>query len=162
MLHRGRFAKEGTPTLPTALRRFSWGSLLGINHEFTRGDKVISISLFSWKMFWVLVGVVVTLWNLKSRWPLEWWSNYWHITTVVVPLVLTVPTTIWFLWGGIHDLIQLFRDLESVRRNVLDDGTVVDHRNLDEVGEVAQSCSNHPAPPAVPPADGNNPRSAPR
>ena len=37
-------------------------------------------------------------------------------------------------WGSILDLKKLFARLKIVQRNALDDGTVVGHRNLDEVG----------------------------
>lgn len=64
----------------------SWSSIIGIDKQFTRGDKVISASIFGWSMFWWFVFVVVTLWNLVSPWPLSWWATYWRYYAIIIPL----------------------------------------------------------------------------
>jgi hypothetical protein len=51
---------------------------------------------------------------------------------IVVPLLVGIVTTVWFTWGGTRDLIHLFRALPHVKRDARDDGTVVNHHNLDE------------------------------
>ena len=132
MLHRGKFSLEGASS-ETAKRKFTWGSLMGFDREFTIGDKLISASMFCWSMFWFAVFAVMTLWYLVRPWPLSVWSTYWHINQIVVPLLVGIVTTIWFTWGGTRDLIRLFRILPTVKRDARDDGTVVGHRNLDEV-----------------------------
>ena len=53
-----------------------------------------------------------------------WWKYYFWITTLVVPSVAGIFTTVWFCWGGLRDVIQLFRDLEARVDNPLDDGRV--------------------------------------
>lgn len=93
----------------------------------------MSYSLFGWKMFWLAVGAIITLWNFMDRWPLTWWSTYWRVQSIYIPFILAIPTTVWFLWGGIRDMKRLFQDLKSVARHEHDDGTVCGHRNLDEV-----------------------------
>jgi len=40
---------------------------------------------------------------------------------------------IWFTWGGVRDLGALFRHLRAEKVNDRDDGTVIDHQNLDEL-----------------------------
>jgi SSS family solute:Na+ symporter len=134
MLHRGIYAKDpvgaadgGAP--PTGFR---WGKLIGIDENFTRSDKAISISVFSWKIFWFVAGFAMLAWNLLNRWPLKWWSWYWFVSSVIIPLLLAAVTTIWFTWGGVRDLRRLFASLKTVNRNALDDGTVVNHHNLDD------------------------------
>ncbi len=134
MLHRGIYAKDpvgvaagGAP--PTG---FQWGKLIGIDENFTRSDKAISVSVFSWKIFWFIAGFVMLAWNLLNRWPLKWWSWYWFVSSVIIPLLLAAVTTIWFTWGGVRDLRRLFASLKTVNRNALDDGTVVNHHNLDD------------------------------
>ncbi len=52
---------------------------------------------------------------------------------IILPLLVMGVTTVWFWVGGVRDLVRLFRRLKTVRRNDLDDGMVVGHRNLDEV-----------------------------
>ena len=46
--------------------------------------------------------------------------------------VLGIGTTIWFLWGGIADTFELFRTLSTMKRDMADDGRVVDGRNAGE------------------------------
>ena len=138
MLHRGAYAPasgDGSrlePTQAAAHQRFSWGKLLGFDKEFTRGDKFISGGLFCWSMTWFLVFLIGTLWNLLRPWPVAWWTSYWRIQGVLLPLCIGVLTTAWFTWGGLRDMRRMFRALKTVRRDDRDDGTVVAHHNLDE------------------------------
>jgi solute:Na+ symporter, SSS family len=134
MLHRGKYAVDATGAAP-AKRKFTWGSLIGFDKNFTFGDKILSGSLFCWSMFWFAVFVIVTVWNLFSRWPVKWWSTYWHIDAVLIPLGLGVVTTVWFTWGGIRDMIRMARALRTVTRDHRDDGTVLHHHNLNEPDE---------------------------
>lgn len=131
MLHRGQYAVEG-PSPESVRRKWSWGAVIGFDHEFTRGDKIISGSLFAWGMFWFSIFAVMSLLYLIRPWPLSVWATYWHIYAIVIPIFIGVVTTIWFTWGGTRDLMRLFRDLPNVKRNALDDGSVVNHHNLDE------------------------------
>jgi solute:Na+ symporter, SSS family len=134
MLHRGKYAVETTPAAAPALRRkFSLGTLIGIDREFTRGDKIISISVFGWSMFWFGVWLVCTIWNLISPWPLGWWSKYWHVASILMPVTVGVVTTVWFTWGGTHDLLKLFKSLRAAKLNTLDDGRVVGHVSVADV-----------------------------
>jgi SSS family solute:Na+ symporter len=135
MLHRGKYAldQKAQAALPPVLKGWTFKKFMGIDHQYSFGDKVMSYSLFSWKMFWLAVGAIITLWNFADRWPLLWWSTYWRVHSIYIPFVLAIPTTIWFLWGGIRDMKLLFVDLRSVARREHDDGTVVGHRNLDEI-----------------------------
>ena len=40
------------------------------------------------------------------------------------------PIAIWLTIGGIRDLKSFFQHLAKVKRNELDDGTVVNHHNV--------------------------------
>jgi len=131
MLHRGQYAVE-QPSPETARRKWQWGAVIGFDREFTRGDKIISGSLFAWSMFWFAVFAVMTVLYLITPWPASAWSTYWHLYAIIIPIFVGVVTTIWFTWGGTRDLLRLFRDLPNVKRNALDDGSVVNHHNLDE------------------------------
>ncbi|MCC7517809.1 MAG: sodium:proline symporter [Verrucomicrobiae bacterium] len=143
MLHRGKYAldEHGAKMTTTVRTRWTIKKFLGVDAQYTKGDKVITYSLFSWKMFWLAVGAIITLWNFVDRWPLSWWSTYWRVNSVYIPFILAIPTTIWFFWGGIRDLRLLFTDLRNVTRKAHDDGTVVGHRNLDEAeaGQTAKA-----------------------
>ena len=131
MLHRGIYSLKGEHQEKVALRT-RWQAFLGIDKEFTFGDKCFSIALFSWSMFWFLVFLVGTVWNLLSPWPMSWWSHYFHFTGIILPLLIGVVTTVWFTWGGIRDLFKMFATLAKTEVNEKDDGIVVNHRNLEE------------------------------
>ncbi len=134
MLHRGKWAIKGEQHVaPTSEpRKFSWKLLLGITPEFTKGDLGISLSLFIYRFTWFLLFAVVTIWNIWRPWPEQWWVDFFHATSVVLPFAIGVIVTVWFTWGGLRDLRRLFQRLETVRENPLDDGTVIGHHNLDE------------------------------
>jgi hypothetical protein len=103
----------------------NWPSLIGINGEFTRGDRIQAVIIFGWSiaLFGIFGGALV--WNTFSRWNTEWWWNYLLITVIIVPLGVGVITAAWFGWGGIRDLLQVFRRLGKARLNPLDDGEIV-------------------------------------
>jgi len=123
LLHRGAYALPGD-TAAVVRTRITWGRLAGFDREFTRGDRWISGGLFGWSLFWFLVFVVVSFWNLARPWPVAWWSRYWHVVGVLVPLAVGVLTTVWFTWGGLRDLRRLFAALRTLRRDAQDDGRV--------------------------------------
>jgi len=125
MLHRGQYAIADDQVKVVNVKKFSWSSLIGIDENFTFGDKAISISVFGWTMFWWLVFVVVTVWNLVSPWPLNWWSLYWKYYAVIIPLAIGMITTVWFIWGGVLDLRHLFKNLKVYKPDDEDDGTVI-------------------------------------
>jgi SSS family solute:Na+ symporter len=133
LLHRGKYAIVGEHTYETQDNRNFLQKFLGIDKEFTRSDKILSIGVFSWSMFWFFVFVIGTLWNLIRPWPTSWWSNYWHFQGVILPLIIGIITTVWFTWGGIRDLRRLFHSLKTVKRDALDNGSVVRSPNQDGI-----------------------------
>lgn len=135
MLHRGLYAVEGDAAV-NIKRRWTWGSLIGIDSEFTRGDKIIAGGLFGWSMFWFVAFVVMTVWYILRPWPQQVWSSYWHLTVIILPLLVGTVTTLWLTWGGVRDLLRLFKALPNVRRSALDDGSVAESQNRDEVNSV--------------------------
>ncbi len=96
------------------------------------GAKWIAGAAFGWSIFWFVVFVIGTIWNLIAPWPTSVWSSYWHVVGIGIPILLSLITGIWFSWGGIRDMRDLFHRLKSRRINERDDGTVVNHQNLDE------------------------------
>ena len=134
LLHRGRYAvktllpEAGSEPPPPLIMR-----LIGIGKEFTKWDKVIALSLFVWTMIWVVVLIIGSVWNAFSPLGDEFWASYWHVVGIGIPVFLCFVTAIWFTFGGVRDIRQLFADLRREQVDALDDGTVVDHRNLNEV-----------------------------
>lgn len=136
MLHRGKYAAleqvAGNHVPPPSKEKVSLGKLIGLDEYFTKGDKWIAGSLFGWNMLWFVVFVAGSIWNLVSPWTDSAWSMFWHMAAIGLPVVICFVTAIWFTWGGVRDIRALFRRLRMEKVNHLDDGTVIDHRNLAE------------------------------
>ena len=140
LLHRGQYAVDAqgrSAPVPEPPPR-TWRQLVGIDENFTRGDRILAGALFCWSMFWFMVFVVVTIWNLPpwglwQPWPVEWWQRYWFWAGVILPIVLGTFTSIWFTWGGVRDLRRLFARLRVMHADASDDGTVP--ARLPEVSE---------------------------
>jgi len=135
MLHRGAYAVPGEPPTPIEpfWQRFRLTKMLGIDGEFTRGDRAIAYSIFGWGMLWFGVVIIGSAWNWWHPWPLAWWSNYWYFSGILLPLIIAMGTTIWFTIGGVGDLRNFFRKLKIEKRDVRDDGTVVGRQNWNDV-----------------------------
>ncbi len=129
MLHRGPYARPDD-TVPHPPRSFK--ALMGLDKAFTRGDRWLAGFVTAWSAFFFGVWLVVTVWNLIAPWPEEWWAAYFWINGIGFGLLVGVITSVWFTWGGIRDLIRLFRRLETLERDLNDDGRVIGHRNADD------------------------------
>jgi SSS family solute:Na+ symporter len=136
LLHRGQYAVKNdlvAEVEPEIERSFA-SRVLGWDRHFTLGDKWIAGALFAWTALSLAFFLVVTYWNVvHQRWPLSWWSTYWWIYIIVLPLVIGVITTVWFTFGVLRDMRRLFRTLKEAQRDERDDGTVKgDHMLADE------------------------------
>ncbi len=133
LLHRGVYDVAGENIAP-----FKWTlrnaaqKLIGITPEYTLGDKIIAWSVVGYAIIYKfgICFVVVLVWNMVSPWPIEWWSTYFFITSLVVTSILGIVSTFWFLIGGIVDIRRLFRDLAVRVDNPLDNGMVEGHVSL--------------------------------
>ena len=128
MLHRGAYAAAGTVDLHTewTLKNI-FSKLVGITPEYTRSDKWIAWGLFVYSIVYkfIIIFVLVAIWNIISPRSTEWWGNYFLITVMIIPGIVTAFTAVWFTIGGVRDMLQLFRDLKNRKEvNVLDDGRV--------------------------------------
>ena len=60
---------------------------------------------------------------------------------------MALVSAVWFIWGGLRDMRDLFRRLRNQKANPLDDGMVVGHQNLDEAtrrGTVRDNVATEP------------------
>ena len=139
MLHRGAYSSDGVKPVGKQGLRWSWrtasSKVLGITPEFTRGDKILTWSVFLYTIVYSvgLCFVGVLIWNIISPWPAQWWSHYFYVTTLCVGAVTGVISSVWFLIGGIIDTKRLFKDLEARVDNPLDDGRVKGHVSLMDI-----------------------------
>ena len=94
---------------------------------------------------WVRMGLACTvsaifvignIYNLCFEVSDDSWGKFWFFYICVI-LVVAAATTIWFLWGGIYDMKNLYRRLRDLKRDDLDDGMVVGHHNVADEGTPA-------------------------
>jgi len=126
LLHRGQYAvaSDQTQTTKTA-RRFDLSKIIGIDKEFTRGDRWLTIGQFWWSMAWFLLFVIGTAVELRHPFANGTWANFWLWTGIWLNLCIGVVTTIWFTIGCTYDMRVFFRRLRQEKEDVHDDGTVV-------------------------------------
>ena len=123
LLHRGEYADivekvdEVTEPVSPVVKKIVWGRIIGIDKDFSLGDKWVAFSLFAWSMFWFTVFIIGTVWNMVSPWSTEAWSRYWHVAGIGVPIFLSVVTAVWFTWGGVRDIRLLFQRLRVQKAN---------------------------------------------
>ncbi|MEN8255210.1 MAG: sodium:solute symporter [Verrucomicrobiota bacterium] len=135
MLHRGKYriasehAADGAAASTRARSRFELKKIFGITEDFTRGDKVIyGITIFKSLLVFVLF-IVMTLWACLRGLSDKQWSNY-HYYMLWIMMSLSFIIAAWLLIGGVRDLIALFKDLRTAKRDLADDGRVAHGHNL--------------------------------
>lgn len=127
LLHRGKYADGLVPERTSWTLRTIFSKLIGITPEYTKGDRVIAWSVFVYTFIYKLLFtfIMVMVCNLFFEWPRSWWNWYFYLTSLVIPSLIGIVTTVWFLWGGIRDLRQLFIDLEKRNEDVNDNGQIL-------------------------------------
>ena len=127
MLYRGKYADDKSKVITTkwTLRNI-FSKLVGISPEYTKFDKGIAYGVFVYTFIYRFLGTfgLVLLLNWISPWGMRGWSIYYYLTTLAIPFVVALISTVWFMWGGINDLRHLFIDLEARKRDFSDDGRV--------------------------------------
>jgi SSS family solute:Na+ symporter len=129
LLHRGIYAVEpdaGNALVPISpLRgRFHIYSLVGIDEHFTRGDRWVTLGIFYWSLFWFLIFILGSVWYFIHPWSVRAWADYWLVTGIYLPLLISIITTIWFTIGCWKDMVSFLRRLKTERVDDCDDGTV--------------------------------------
>ena len=126
LLHRGAYAD--TPEVPAEpwTPRNIFSKLIGITPEYTRGDKIIAYSVFGYSIIYQIgiAFLMIVIWNAVSPWPKEWWTIKFYITSLLIPGIVGIISTVWFMIGGAYDTYRLFADLEKRSENPEDNGQV--------------------------------------
>lgn len=123
MLHRGKYAiKEETVIVDEVpVKGFK---MLGMGKEFTKGDKIIYLTAYTWTFLWVVVFIIGTIFNLSGDVPDSSWITFWKYF-VNINLVASIIVIVWFTIGGVKDFKDMLNRLKTMVRNHKDDGTVV-------------------------------------
>lgn len=150
MLHRGKYHREGTVLeyQPVTLRNII-PRLIGIDNQYSRGDKILawSVFIYSFGYGFVFSFVIITVWNLISPWSPNGWSRWFFFNNFLLAGAIGIVSTVWFTIGGLIDLRRLFRDLAAKQENVLDDGRVIGHLSADDAALFGQNNDNSTANP---------------
>lgn len=122
LLHRGAYAVAGDETAAEAGSR-GWMERLGFDRAFSRGDRWVAYVTLGWQLFWTVVFVIVTAYNLAVDVPGTSWLVFWRVWTWFI-LAGAIVITLWFAIGGVRDLRTMYRLLATRRRDEHDDGRV--------------------------------------
>lgn len=119
--------KTGTKDTTRLVKKPNWFYRIitfGIDEQFSRADRFITISITLWSMFWFTLFVVGSIVCMFYTIPNEYWADYWLWTAIYMPLGIGAITTIWFTWGCTHDMVKFFKALKAENVDLADDGTV--------------------------------------
>ena len=151
MLHRGKYS-EGNAAVeekkPFVFKDFFNKNILGIDSQYTKGDKVLAWSVFIYSFFYsfFLLFVAVLAWDWfgrngwfgLSKWDKEMWGMYFFVKNLAVVGIIGIVTTVWFSIGGTRDLFRLFKDLEEKEADELDDGRVVGNMSVADAAKMKE------------------------
>lgn len=138
LLHRGAYRREGEEVVKEKMTfKRALNKIVGIDSQYTKGDKVLAWSVFTWSIGWGFGSfIVLCIWNAVSPWPKNWWINWFLVYSIIVPGIVALVSTVWFTAGGIMDLRRLFRRLDEKGADLLDDGRVIGNVSADDVALV--------------------------
>lgn len=135
MLHRGIYApplsdeEKAVAELNRSQKRSAFSravsKLVGITDEYSRGDRILAWSVLCWSMLtFVAFIILVTCNTIFGRWSELMWYRWFERYTLPLFLLYGAITTVWFTWGGIRDLLRLFKKLSSFKTDESDNGSV--------------------------------------
>jgi len=127
MLHRGEYADDKSRVVKTKWSvKTAFGKLIGINAEYSKGDRIIARAVFCYTFIYrfIVCFVLVLIVNRFWPWRPKHWSLYYFITLILIPSIIGIISTFWFSIGGVIDLRRMFHDLAARKRDFTDDGRV--------------------------------------
>ncbi len=122
LLNRGDYKIKEEITVIDKKVKTIW-KIFGIGNEFTIEDKIIYLISYVWNIFFTLVFVFGTIYNLSNSVSDESWMVYWKYQ-VYVNIVFSFIIIIWFTVGGFMDMKRMFSSLRSNERDHGDSGWV--------------------------------------
>jgi solute:Na+ symporter, SSS family len=124
LLNRGKYALETDKTIVTDTKIPRLLRVLGINRDFTFRDKIVYLFITGWTFAWAGIFIFGTVFGLLNPQINELsWAKFWKVY-VNISLVVAIATTIWFSFGGIFDLIKMYKRLSVAKIDDNDDGSV--------------------------------------
>ena len=124
LLNRGDYSIKEEKKIVNKDIKTIW-KIFGIGNEFTIEDKIIYLVSYIWNVFFTIVFVVGTIYNLSNSVSDESWMIYWKYQ-VYINIVFSFIIIIWFSIGGFIDIKKMFSSLGSDQRDHRDSGWVGD------------------------------------
>ena len=122
LLNRGKYSiKKETKIIDEKVKPIL--KIFGIGKEFTIEDKIIYLVSFVWNIFFTLVFVFGTIYNLYNDVSDESWMLYWKYQ-IYINIVFSFIIIVWFTIGGFFDIKKMFISLDSDKRDHGDSGWV--------------------------------------
>ena len=122
LLNRGKYSiKKETKIIDEKVKPIL--KIFGIGKEFTIEDKIIYLVSFVWNIFFTLVFVFGTIYNLYNDVSDKSWMLYWKYQ-IYINIVFSFIIIIWFTIGGFFDIKKMFISLDSDKRDHGDSGWV--------------------------------------
>ena len=122
LLNRGKYSiKEEIKIIDEKVKPIF--KIFGIGKEFTIEDKIIYLVSFVWNIFFTLVFVFGTMYNLSNDVSDESWMVYWKYQ-LYINIIFSFIIIIWFTIGGFFDIKKMFKSLNSSKRDHGDSGFV--------------------------------------
>ena len=140
MLHRGEYVVESdrVEVAPAELyKKWSIKKYCGFTNEFTFWDKfiygiAIGKTLFFFLLF-VFMSSLIAIVGLSQ----DGWVAFYKFV-LIFNISVSFIFAVWLTIGGMRDMIRFRRSLKNAKRDLSDDGRVVDVKN-----ESVSSCSEH-------------------
>ena len=122
LFNKGKYSIEGELNVVDEEVKIGW-KIFGMGREFTKSDKLIYIIAYVWNIFWTVVFVIGTVYNLSNPVSDDNWMKYWEYY-IYIYLVFSFFVIIWFTIGGFIDLKKMIVSLGVDERDHGDDGWV--------------------------------------
>lgn len=130
LLHRGKYAVEEDVSKEKEIQPQRRRDLFG--KEFSLGDRIMVVISYAYILLFFAIFLIGTIYMLSTDISDELWGTFWWVFSIII-LLMTTAITIWISIGGVKNLRELFITLRTLKRDAHDDGTVVGHRNLDDL-----------------------------
>ena len=124
LLNRGEYSIKEEKKIVDKNVKTVW-RVFGIGNEFTIEDKITYLVSYVWNIFFTLVFVIGTVYNLSNSVSDDSWMVYWKYQ-VYINVVFSFVIIIWFSIGGFIDIKKMLSSLSSTQRDHQDSGWVSD------------------------------------
>ena len=124
LLNRGEYSIKEEKKIVDKNVKTVW-RVFGIGNEFTIEDKITYLVSYVWNIFFTVVFVIGTVYNLSNSVSDDSWMVYWKYQ-VYINVVFSFVIIIWFSIGGFIDIKKMFSLLSSTQRDHQDSGWVSD------------------------------------